>query len=309
MTIKISYIPGKDENDSLFICKEGNREYKVTLKEIVPDTVIELMKRDDPRIKSVDEVLEELQAKITSVDHFKRWARKQRRKKRKQLEVCPESTNLCPEEKIEKTKKSSILERIRERIKRKAAEFSLNPAEVSTEAVKSGPTVSLKEDEVDKDVAAKAPSKESDAGRRIKDFFNKLPNDRTQEVIRSLNPEETVTARLVEKLKAELKKKEEELERLKKEKDNQEKLEKIYKIVSELKAKNYVMPDNEDKIIQNLAKLDIKSLDTMIETISMLEQHTITTSEVTKNDNIPQIYSDLIHFEDAEKKLSQIWNK
>ncbi len=86
MGLSLSYIKGKNFKTSFFVAKEGINEYKVSASEVLPLVVQSAIQSNDPNVISPVTILEDLKSKYSTINDFKRWA-KRRKGKNKKVEL------------------------------------------------------------------------------------------------------------------------------------------------------------------------------------------------------------------------------
>lgn len=85
MGLSISYNKGASLDTSYFEAKQGTLAYRAAASDVLPLPVQEAIKQNDVRVATPEQIVSDLVAKFTSLDGFKAWAKKRKKKNKKAL--------------------------------------------------------------------------------------------------------------------------------------------------------------------------------------------------------------------------------
>lgn len=83
MALTIEYQKGSNLSTSFFVAKDGSSNYRVAASEVLPLIVQSAISRNEPGIATPEQLISDLNAKLSSVRDFKAWAKRRRHKNRK----------------------------------------------------------------------------------------------------------------------------------------------------------------------------------------------------------------------------------
>ena len=85
MALSISYNRGSSLATSFFEAKQGSLVYRAAASDVLPLPVQEAINQNDVRVATPEQIVTDLSAKFASLDGFKAWAKKRKKKNKKAL--------------------------------------------------------------------------------------------------------------------------------------------------------------------------------------------------------------------------------
>lgn len=155
MGLSIGYLKGANLDSSFFEAKEKNFSYRVAASDVLPIVVQEAITQNDPRVATPDQIVSDLATRFSTLDGFKKWAKKRKKKNKKALLRMMPKEDLAKKmiepksDPVESVDKSSGMDTVNGRnnemkdkaIPKSAAQEEENPTTPVTETPKEEATV------------------------------------------------------------------------------------------------------------------------------------------------------------------------